>query len=92
MTIAVDRQSLINHIKSEVKENRFNVDSLIILLENDAFSLMTNQTITITKAEYDSLQEDSLWLGDLEAAGIDNTMAYEEACSIRRERLGEDDD
>ena len=48
--------------------------------------------IVISKAEYESLQEDSLWLGDLEAAGIDNTMAYEEACSIRRERLGEDDE
>jgi PHD/YefM family antitoxin component YafN of YafNO toxin-antitoxin module len=45
--------------------------------------------VIISKSEYDRLQEESNWLGDLEAAGIDNTTAYEEACGIRRERLGD---
>lgn len=43
------------------------------------------ETIVITRREYDSLVEDSEWLGWLEVAGIDNTSAYEHAIEMRRE-------
>lgn len=53
---------------------------------------MDKETITISKAEYASLKEDSDWLSDLESAGIDNSEAYEYACQLRRERLGDEED
>lgn len=39
------------------------------------------QTITITKAEYNSLVKDSLLLGFLEENGVDNWEGYDEAMS-----------
>ena len=42
---------------------------------------MNEETITITKKEYDKLVKDSTWLSYLEAAGVDNwdgsSYAYE---------------
>lgn len=50
---------------------------------------MNDETITIKKSEYDSLQKRSAWLGDLESAGVDNWEGYDFACNLRRERLGD---
>ena len=41
--------------------------------------------ITITKAEYDRLCEDSEWLGYLEGAGVDNWEGFDEARAMRDE-------
>jgi hypothetical protein len=51
---------------------------------------MTNKSngsefITISAAEYDRLLELEQWLSYLEAAGINNTEAYEFAQEMRRE-------
>ena len=37
---------------------------------------MTEETITITKKEYDSLVEDSEFLAALQEAGVDNWEGY----------------
>ena len=43
------------------------------------------ETVVITRREYESLVEDSEWLSWLNAAGIDNTSAYEHAIEMRNE-------
>lgn len=53
---------------------------------------MTDEMITITKAEYKRLKDRSFWLECLEDAGVDNWQGMEEAIDIRREALGEDED
>lgn len=54
---------------------------------------MSEETITISLKKYKRLLKDSEWLGYLEAAGIDNTQAYEHACDMRREdNPGDDED
>lgn len=40
MDNVVDREALIKFIESEIKENRFDIDSLLILLRNGAFSVI----------------------------------------------------
>lgn len=45
---------------------------------------MTNETVTISKAEYDRMKKDSEWLGYLESAGVDNWPGYSEAGAMRR--------
>lgn len=47
-------------------------------------SLMTNEeTVTISKEEYYALVADSLWLQDLENAGVDNWPGFEYALEER---------
>lgn len=46
---------------------------------------MTEEMVTITKAEYDSLIDDSLWLSCLENAGVDNWPGIDFARELRRE-------
>ena len=41
------------------------------------------EMVTITKAEYDRLLEQELWLNCLEQAGVDNWDGYDEAIDIR---------
>lgn len=41
---------------------------------------MSEEMVTITKAKYDQLLEDSEFLAALEAAGVDNWEGYEFAC------------
>ena len=48
---------------------------------------MTNETVTISKEEYESLLEDRKWLQALENAGVDNWEGYDYA----RELMNEDD-
>ena len=43
---------------------------------------MIEETITITRKEYDRLKEDSEWLSCLEAAGVDNWSGIEEAFNM----------
>lgn len=43
------------------------------------------ETVVITRREYESLVEDSEWLSWLNAAGIDNTSAYGHAIEMRNE-------
>lgn len=43
------------------------------------------QTITITKKEYESLLEDSKWLQCLENAGVDNWDGYDYARELFNE-------
>ena len=43
------------------------------------------ETVEITKDQYTFLQRQDRWLGYLEAAGVDNTSAYEYACDLARE-------
>jgi len=44
---------------------------------------MSEEMVTITKAEYDKLKADADWLGYLYAAGIDNTDAFSIAAEQR---------
>jgi len=46
---------------------------------------MNEEMITITKAEYDRLCEDSEWLSYLEGAGVDNWEGFDEALAMRDE-------
>jgi len=46
----------------------------------------TEETITITKKEYESLLEDSKWLQALEGAGVDNWSGYDYAREIFNEQ------
>lgn len=43
------------------------------------------ETVSITLAEYKELVDDSLFLGCLRAAGVDNWEGYEQACEVYRE-------
>ena len=40
------------------------------------------ETVTISKEEYESLLEDSRLLGALQAAGVDNWEGYDNACEL----------
>ncbi len=44
--------------------------------------IMDEETITITKSEYDRLVKDSEWLDCLEAAGVDNWQGFDDARDI----------
>ena len=44
-----------------------------------------NDTVTISRAEYERLQERDDWLSWLEAAGVDNWDGMDEAVSMRQE-------
>lgn len=49
---------------------------------------MTNpisETVAISRAEYERLQERDEWLGWLEAAGVDNWDGMDEAIAMRQE-------
>ena len=46
---------------------------------------MEQEMVTITKKEQDQLNEDSEWLGYLEAAGVDNWEGFDYARDLRRE-------
>ena len=48
---------------------------------------MTDETVTISKKEYESLVEDRKWLQALENAGVDNWEGYDYA----RELMNEDE-
>lgn len=52
---------------------------------------MKNETITISKNEYDRLVKRDDWLECLEAAGVDNWQGIEYAIALRREGAAEDD-
>ena len=45
----------------------------------------TEETITITKKEYESLLEDRKWLECLEGAGVDNWQGYDYAKELFNE-------
>lgn len=47
------------------------------------------ETVTITKSEYEALLQDSAMLGELEAAGVDNWEGYELALEDFNEEEGE---
>lgn len=48
-------------------------------------STPNEETITITKQEYDRLVERDTWLGYLEAAGVDNWQGMEYAFQLKEE-------
>lgn len=50
-------------------------------------NIMANETVTISKEEYESLLEDRKWLQALESAGVDNWQGYDYA----RELMNEDE-
>jgi len=52
---------------------------------------MNEETITISKKEYESLKEDARWLQCLENAGVDNWQGIDYAYEIKR-REGEEDE
>lgn len=43
---------------------------------------MKEELVTITKAEYESLQEDSKFLSALQSAGVDNWGGYDFAVEL----------
>lgn len=49
-------------------------------------NIMTNETITISKEEYESLLEDRAWLRCLKNAGVDNWQGYDYACEFFRNK------
>jgi len=52
-------------------------------------TFMNEETITITKKEYDSLKEDAKFMRALEAAGVDNWEGYDFALDAMKERKDE---
>lgn len=48
-------------------------------------NIMTDETVTISKKEYESLVEDRKWLQALEGAGVDNWEGYDYACELMNE-------
>ena len=52
---------------------------------------MTDETVTISKSEYERLVKDSRWLACLDAAGVDNWEGIDTAFDIRKEWDEEDD-
>lgn len=46
---------------------------------------MEQETVTITKSEYDRMEQRLMWLDALDAAGVDNWGGYDEARSIYNE-------
>jgi hypothetical protein len=50
---------------------------------------MDEETITITKKEYESLLKDSRFLGCLEGAGVDNWDGYSYAIESYTDTFGE---
>ena len=46
---------------------------------------MSEETVTITKKEYDSLIEDEIWLRCLESAGVDNWQGIDFASELLEE-------
>jgi len=52
---------------------------------------MNEETVTISKKEYESLKEDARWLQCLESAGVDNWQGIDYAYELKREAGGEDD-
>lgn len=50
-------------------------------------NFMNEETVTISKKEYESLLEDRKWLQALEGAGVDNWQGYDYA----RELMNEDE-
>lgn len=53
---------------------------------------MSKETVTITKEEYENLQERDDFLCALEAAGVDNWDGYGEAYQLLREWYAEEED
>jgi hypothetical protein len=53
---------------------------------------MNEETVTISKKEYESLKEDALWLRYLERAGVDNWEGISYAYEIKRREAGEEDE
>lgn len=50
------------------------------------------ETVTITKSEYDSMMQDVKWMRCYEAAGVDNWEGIDHAIDIYNERYpGEND-
>lgn len=52
----------------------------------------TEEMVTISKSEYDSLWEDRKWLNSLQAAGVDNWIGYADAQEIHAENYPEEDE
>ena len=48
------------------------------------FAAMNEETVTISKKEYESLKEDALWLRYLKRAGVDNWQGIDYAYEIKR--------
>ena len=46
---------------------------------------MNEETVTISKAEYDKLYDAAEWLSYLERAGVDNWDGFDEAIRLREE-------
>ena len=81
-----DGESFVFGIKASLKVGNDNKAS--IYFENYGSN---SEMVLITRAEYDSLLEDSEWLGCLEAAGVDNWPGYYEAGEIQRESREDND-
>lgn len=47
----------------------------------------TEETVTISKSEYESLLKDSEWLTCLEVAGVDNWQGYDYALELKRDGI-----
>lgn len=50
---------------------------------SEQFNPLLEETVTISKLEYEQLLKDQEWLQYLEAAGVDNWAGFEEAQDIR---------
>jgi hypothetical protein len=53
---------------------------------------MTEETVTITKEEYEQLIEDSEFLACLEMMGVDNWCGYSEAVESYKDGLDNEND
>ena len=49
------------------------------------------ETVTITKKEYDQLKDDQLKLECLEGVGVDNWCGWDDAMSFYREQKDDDE-
>lgn len=52
---------------------------------------MNEETVTISKKEYENLKEDALWLRYLKRAGVNNWQGIDYAYELKREAEKKDD-
>ncbi len=54
------------------------------------FAAMNEETVTISKKEYESLKKNARWLQCLKRAGVDNWQGIDYAYDLKREMEQED--
>jgi len=83
----IDMRDALKKCLKEIKSLKKSKASTIKLMPTTGptHNIMTDETVTISKEEYESLLEDRKWLQALEGAGVDNWEGYDFAREIYNE-------